>query len=211
MYVDMRFLPLERTYRVRGFERIAGLDEAGRGPWAGPLVAAAVILPAFLRLPGLKDSKLMTAAKREILADILVTQAAVGVGQASVREIDRWGLTKALEKAYQRAVVNLSVLSGRPPDFLLLDGRDRLNLGYPTQTVIKGDQKIRSIAAASVVAKVMRDRMMQKLGADFTQFGFERHKGYGTRRHRVAIKKWGICKHHRQSYLPIKNYLEANG
>lgn len=183
--------------------QIVGMDEAGRGPWAGPLVAAAVILPFRLRLSGLRDSKLLRAAKREELMQILEEKAIIGVGVVLVREIDKWGLSRALEKAYQRALRELSV----KPDFLLVDGRDKLNLGYPMKMVVKGDRKVRSIAAASVVAKVTRDRLMVKIGRDFKQFGFEQHKGYGTLGHRKAIKKWGICTCHRRSYLPIKNFI----
>jgi ribonuclease HII len=182
---------------------IAGMDEAGRGPWAGPVVAAAVILAPRTRLPGLNDSKLLTEKKREQLFGLIKSKAEWGIGQASNKEVDRLGLIKATELAYKRALKGLP----RIPEHLLIDGRDKFKFSVSHTSIIKGDQKERCIAAASVLAKVTRDRIMKKKALKFPGYHFEKHKGYGTQKHQDALKKHGLTPLHRLSYAPVKLYL----
>jgi len=177
---------------------IAGLDEAGRGPLAGPVTAAAVILPPKTRLPGLTDSKKLTALQREKLFALITKKCEYAVGWASHKEIDRLGLTKATELAYKRAIKQLKT----KPDHLLIDGRDPFKFAIPHTSIIKGDLKIRAISAASIIAKVSRDKLMLKYAQQFPNYGFEAHKGYGTARHQRALRKHGTCPIHRLSYAP---------
>ena len=183
---------------------VCGLDEAGRGPWAGPLVACALILGRGMKLGHVRDSKKMSVAQREKIYKVLKKKAVYGVGIVSVREIDEKGLAKCVNLVFKRAVGNLFKKTGVKPDFLLVDGKDRLAFSYPFKTIVGGDDKIKEIACASVIAKVERDEMMRELSVKFPQYGFEIHKGYGTERHRRALKKHGICAIHRRSYAPIK-------
>lgn len=182
---------------------VAGLDEAGRGPWAGPLVAAAVILPSRVYLPGLGDSKVLSEEVRERLYELITQKAYWAVGIVSNLEIDHYGLTKATAKAFLRALQGLS----RVPDRILIDGRDVFSFPYPTEAIIKGDAKIRCISAASIVAKVTRDRLMRQYALLYNQYGFERHKGYGTRSHQNALACYGVTPLHRRSYSPVYDYL----
>jgi ribonuclease HII len=179
---------------------IAGMDEAGRGSWAGPVVAAAVILPKNTKLPGLTDSKLLTAKKREELFAKITKKCEFGIGEATQQEVDELGLTAATEKAFQRAHKNLP----KKPDHLLIDGRDKFHFEVPHTPIIKGDLKKRCISAASVLAKVHRDRLMLEYAKKYPHYGFDAHKGYGTARHLNAIKKHGKTNLHRHSYAPIK-------
>ncbi len=179
---------------------IAGLDEVGRGSWAGPVVAAAVGFHRALKLPGLKDSKLMTAKRREFIYEILIKKAHVGVGMASHEEVDQFGLLHATFKAYERALEALPVV----PTKLLIDGRDKFFFAIPHQSIIRGDQKVRVISAASVVAKVTRDRLMVELAETYPNYHFEDHKGYGTRKHQARLKTFGPSPIHRISYAPLK-------
>lgn len=181
-------------------EIIAGLDEAGRGPWAGPVVAAAVILPPRIRLPNLNDSKKLTEAQRETLYTKITQRADWGVGWATHQEIDHFGLIRATNKAFRRALNQLSA----SPDHLLIDGRDRFQLPYSYTSIIKGDEKIRCISAASVIAKVTRDRMMTDYAQIYPEYHFEQHKGYGTHLHQLMLQAHGITPIHRLSYRPIQ-------
>lgn len=183
---------------------IAGLDEAGRGSWAGPVVAAAVILPANLRLPGLNDSKLVPKAQREILFKKIMSRARVGIGMASHDEIGQKGLLWATEQAFLRAVEDLGVPH---PKHLLVDGRDKFRFPIPHTSIVRGDQKERCISAASIIAKVYRDRYMEHLHQKYPEYAFNLNKGYGTKRHHAALKKFGVCEQHRKNYKPILSLL----
>lgn len=187
---------------------VCGIDEAGRGPLAGPVVAAAVILdracvPDAL-MEGLNDSKKLTAQKREELLAVLETcgAAVIGIGQADVAEIDTHNILCATHMAMDRACTAL----GRPVDVALVDGNrpPSLSLGCAVRTVVGGDGLSLSIAAASIVAKVTRDRIMAALAADFPQYGWERNAGYGTAEHRAAMVEHGVCIHHRRSFAPVR-------
>lgn len=187
-----------------GYARVAGIDEAGRGAWAGPVVAAAVILPVDLavagRLAGVADSKQMSARQRERLYAVIVQEAvAWGVGALSAREIDAQGIAAANRSAMHAAVASLQP----PPDFLLIDYFRLPELATPQHSLPKGDSRVLSIAAASVVAKVTRDRLMVKLAAQYANFGFEQHKGYGTAQHQLALRQLGPCPEHRMSFQPV--------
>ncbi len=178
---------------------VAGLDEAGRGSWAGPVVAAAVILPEKLQLPGLNDSKLLTEKKREELFKKIVATCAYGIGTASHEEVDRHGLLHATFLAFQRALQQLP----QQPEALWIDGRDKFKFDVPHTSVIKGDRTYRCIAAASVLAKVTRDHLMIECARHYPDYGFEEHKGYGTERHQQALRSHGPSAIHRLSYAPL--------
>jgi len=182
----------------------AGVDEAGRGPWAGPVVAAAVVLDAA-RLPaGLDDSKKLAAGKRAALFDLLTGCAAIGVGRAEVEEIDRLGILRANDLAMCRALAALPVMPAR----VLIDGnRVPPRLGFPAEAVVRGDGSVLSIAAASIVAKVTRDRIMAEYARAFPQYGWERNAGYGTAAHRDALMQHGVTPLHRRSFAPIHKML----
>ncbi|MFP6759812.1 MAG: ribonuclease HII [Alphaproteobacteria bacterium] len=179
---------------------VCGIDEAGRGPLAGPVVAAAVILDLATMPDGLDDSKRLTARRREHLAGVLERVACVGIGLATVDEIDRLNILHATMLAMRRAAGALAVA----PRTALIDGNRAPDLGCATQTVIKGDQRSLSIAAASIIAKVHRDRIMTKLDAEFPHFGWARNAGYPTREHREALARFGPCAHHRTSFAPVR-------
>lgn len=174
---------------------IAGIDEAGRGPWAGPLVAAVCYLPKNCKLKGLNDSKKLTEHSRDRLFALIIKKADYGIGIASAREVEK-GMVKALNLAIERALLGLKT----EPDLLLIDGKDKFKLKYPYKTIVRGDQKERAIMAASVLAKVTRDRIMEDLSKKYPLYGFESHKGYGTRSHRKIIEKHGICEIHRRNF-----------
>ncbi|MBU0981221.1 ribonuclease HII [Patescibacteria group bacterium] len=178
---------------------IAGLDEAGRGSWAGPVVAAAVIIPKGLRLPGLADSKKLTPEKREQLYSQITSKCHFGLGIIPHDFIDSHGLLHATFKAFEIAVNELKL----KPDHLLIDGRDRFKFVVPHTSIIKGDQKIKAISAASIVAKVARDKLMLKYDQSYPGYGFAEHKGYGTSQHLNAIVNMGVLPIHRQSYEPL--------
>ena len=185
------------------------MDETGRGSWAGPVVAAAVILPKWTKLPGLTDSKLLTASQREELYKKITKSCDYGIGEASHQEVDQFGLLHATFLAYRRALEKLeaSLAKSKPgyaqPDHLMIDGRDKFKFKIPHTSVIKGDLKVRCISAASVLAKVHRDRIMTKLAKKHPKYFFELHKGYGTKRHQGALSQHGPSKIHRKSYLPV--------
>lgn len=180
-------------------QRVAGMDEAGRGAWAGPVVAAAVILPPGLKLPGLNDSKLVTEKKREELFELITQKATWGIGSASHEEVDQWGLLHATFLAFKRALEGLE----QAPEQLWIDGRDHFDFGIPRVSVIRGDRTYRCIAAASILAKVTRDRLMVEWSRHYSNYGFEDHKGYGTERHQNALKRFGPSAIHRKSYAPL--------
>lgn len=190
---------------------VAGIDEAGRGPWAGPVVAAATILDRNALeddlLSGLDDSKALTPAKRESLFDVLSNSRAAqtAVGVATVDEIDMWNILQATHLAIARAFKALD----RDVSCALVDGNRAPPLPCGVQTVIKGDSRSLSIAAASIVAKVTRDRMMGDLARDFPGYGWETNQGYGTAEHREALQRLGVTPHHRKSYAPIQALLDS--
>ncbi|WP_282171647.1 ribonuclease HII [Cytobacillus firmus] len=191
----------ECQYRSQGFQLIAGIDEVGRGPLAGPVVAAAVILPENFYLPGLDDSKKVPEQKRAEYFEIINAEAeAVSVGIIEPEEIDRINIFEATKKAMLSAIEGLNP----KPDFLLVDAV-KLLTPYPMEAIIKGDGKSVTIAAASIIAKVTRDRMMAEIGKEFPQYGFGKNMGYGTKEHLEAIKLHGITPHHRKSFAPIKD------
>lgn len=177
------------------------MDEAGRGSWAGPVVAAAVILPRGLKLSGLNDSKLLSAAKRDELFEKITKSCLYGVGVASEEEVDLFGLLHATFSAFKRALEAIQ----EPVDHILIDGRDAFHFSVPHTSIIKGDQKVRCISAASIIAKVSRDRLMVEYAKKYPAYGFELHKGYGTEAHQRALRQNGPCELHRKSYAPLKN------
>jgi len=196
-------LHFERQAQSRGYRAVAGIDEAGRGPLAGPVVAAAVILPEEFDLPGLTDSKQLSEKSRERLYPLIRAQAlAVGVGVARADEIDRINILQATLRSMQRAVGRLNV----PPDFLLIDGNVPVPLPLPQQTLVKGDSRSLSIAAASVVAKVVRDRIMCSLDRQHPGYGFAGHKGYGSAAHRDAIARLGPSPCHRRTFGGVSEH-----
>ncbi len=188
----------EDELRELGFDRIAGLDEAGRGALAGPVVAAAVVLPPGCLLAGVRDSKLVPEAERETLYQT-ITQAAVawGVGIVPNDVIDRVNILQATFIAMRQAIEAL-----RPaPHYVLVDGRDAIGGGFPCRAIVGGDGRSMSIAAASLIAKVTRDRIMRQMDREFPAYGFARHKGYGTAAHRQAVLTHGCSRIHRMSFL----------
>jgi ribonuclease HII len=191
---------LEKTAWEKGHTRIAGIDEAGRGPLAGPVVSASVILPADVSFPGINDSKQLSPLKRIALYQLIYERAvSIGVGIVDAAEIDRINILQASLLSMAMATDNL-----RPqPDCLLIDGRFRIPYHLPQQAVPKGDTLSISIAAASIVAKVTRDRMMEQYDLDYPEYGFSRHKGYPTRAHREAIRLHGCCPIHRRSFRGV--------
>ncbi|RNC72789.1 MAG: ribonuclease HII [Desulfuromonadales bacterium] len=187
-----------------GYRSVAGVDEAGRGPLAGPVVAAAVILPKGVELPGVNDSKKLTAPKREKLYDLILERAlAVGVGRADHELIDRINILKATLHAMGEAVGKLA----QPADYLLIDGISTIPLNLPQRTIKKGDCASISIAAASIVAKVTRDRLMVEYDQQYPGYGFAAHKGYGCASHLTTIASLGPCPIHRKSFRGVKEYV----
>ena len=186
---------------------IAGVDEAGRGPLAGPVVAAAVILDEERPIPGLADSKKLSAARREALFDQIQERAlATAIAVATVEEIDRLNIFQASLLAMQRAVAALT----RRPAQVLVDGNACPALNVPVQAVVRGDALVPAISAASILAKVTRDRQMRALHAEHPLWGFDIHKGYPTARHLAALAQFGACPVHRRSFAPVARVLEGN-
>ena len=189
---------IEEGCFTQGVQVICGVDEAGRGPLAGPVCAAAVILPPHLELPGLTDSKKLTDKKRRELYPIIKEQAiAWGIGLATEKEIDEINILQATFLAMERALAQLNV----KPDLALIDGNREKDFGLPVKTVVKGDSLSANIAAASILAKVTRDDLMVALAVDYPQYGFEIHKGYGTKAHYAALREHGPCEIHRMTFL----------
>lgn len=188
----------EEKYANEGFRFICGVDEAGRGPLAGPVCAAAVILPPNLEIPGLNDSKKLSDKKRRELFPLICEKAiAYGIAFADHKEIDEINILQATYLAMERAISNLSV----KPDFALIDGNRAKDFGIPLETVVGGDGRSASIAAASVLAKVTRDDYMLEMAKSYPQYGFEIHKGYGTKAHYAALAENGPCPIHRMTFL----------
>lgn len=204
-------LQLEKALWSQGFHLVAGVDEAGRGAWAGPVVASAVVLPPHRRglvhlLEGVQDSKRLTPAQREALLPLIQSVAlAVGIGEASPAEVDALNVLGATRLAMQRALAGLSP----QPDFLLLDHLTLPNWPGPQQGISRGDGQVLSIAAASIVAKVYRDRLMVRLARVYPGYDLEHNKGYGTPRHRLALARLGPSPIHRRSYRPVACLLES--
>lgn len=189
---------IEDSFYAQGYQVICGVDEAGRGPLAGPVCAAAVILPKHLEIPGLTDSKKLTDKKRRELLPLIQEQAvSYGIGLASQEEIDEINILQATFLAMERALSQLNVR----PDMVLIDGNRERDFGVPVQTVIKGDSLSANIAAASILAKVTRDNLMMELAQQYPQYGFEIHKGYGTKAHYEALRQYGASPIHRRSFL----------
>lgn len=181
-----------------GLRLICGVDEAGRGPLAGPVCAAAVILPEHLQIPGLNDSKKLTDKKRRELFPVIQEQAiAYGIGLASEQEIDEINILQATFLAMRRALEQLTVR----PEIALIDGNRETDFGLPVKTVVKGDSLSANIAAASILAKVTRDNLMMELAQQYPEYGFEIHKGYGTKAHYEALRTYGPCPIHRKTFL----------
>lgn len=203
-----RLLAVEHAALQSGVSRIAGVDEAGRGPLAGPVVAAAVLFPAHLLLTPpaelleLNDSKKLTAKKRDLLFDLLTQHPELlfSVAVVEAADIDRINILRATHLAMAQALSGLPEL----PDLALIDGLPVPNLPCPSQNEVKGDARCLTIAAASILAKVTRDRIMQALDREYPQYGFARHKGYGTRLHLEALAQYGPCPAHRQSFAPVR-------
>ena len=191
----------ESALRARGLTWVAGVDEAGRGPLAGPVAAAAVILPARWRCKGVDDSKKLSAAKREHLFEKITADSSVVWSMSFVEseEIDRINILRATHAAMAKAVDGLA----RAIDHCLIDGLRVPHFPYPHDGIVKGDGKSLSIAAASIIAKVSRDRLMVELSREFPQYGFERHMGYGTKQHLEALRLHGPCRLHRRSFQPV--------
>lgn len=193
----MDSLDFEWNHWRRGIEHLAGVDEAGRGPLAGPVVAAAVIFPKAVIIPGVNDSKKLTEKKREALYGLIREQAlSIGIGIVQHDVIDRINIYKASILAMRKAIEDLAV----PPQFIAADGNSFVHDAIPYENVIDGDAKVFTIAAASIVAKVTRDRMMRAYHEQFPQYGFARHKGYGTKQHIEAIRQHGLCDIHRKTF-----------
>ncbi|HOZ46520.1 MAG TPA: ribonuclease HII [Candidatus Hydrogenedentes bacterium] len=200
----LEMLRFEREAAAGGFSRVAGVDEAGRGPLAGPIVAGAVVLSHPIE--GLDDSKRLTAEQRDRLFEVIHAEACdVGMAVVASEEIDRDGIQSSNYRAMKEAVEALHMT----PDFLLVDGFSIQGCALPQMRIVKGDRRSLSIAAASIVAKVTRDRMMDELDAQYPQYGFAQHKGYGTRDHLEAIKRHGPCAVHRKSFAPIAEMRET--
>lgn len=195
---DITMWEIENSLYSETVQLICGVDEAGRGPLAGPVCAAAVILPRDLQIPGLTDSKKLTDKKRRELFPVIQEQAiAYGIGLASEQEIDEINILQATFLAMRRALDQLSVR----PDLALIDGNRETDFGLPVKTVVKGDSLSANIAAASILAKVTRDNIMIQLSEQYPEYGFEIHKGYGTKAHYAALTEHGASPVHRRSFL----------
>lgn len=189
---------IEREIAAEGFAPVCGVDEAGRGPLAGPVCAAAVILPAGLEIPGLDDSKKLTERKREALFDVICDKAvSYGIAFATVEEIETLNILGATFLAMNRAIARLSPA----PALALIDGNRNSGIETSSRCIIDGDAKCASIAAASILAKVTRDRYMLEMAETYPAYGFEKHKGYGTKQHYAALREHGPCEIHRPSFL----------
>ena len=193
----------ENELRKKGFKYICGIDEAGRGPLAGPVVVASVILPENSMIEGINDSKKVSEKKREKLYDLIIEEAiSYGVGIIGQDEIDDINILNATKKGLTMSLQELT----QKPDLIIVDALSKINtLGIPYESIIKGDAKCYSISAASIIAKVTRDRIMREWDKVFPQYGFAKHKGYGTSAHINAIKEYGICPIHRKTF--IKNFI----
>lgn len=194
----MDWLEYEKEAKNKGYKAVCGVDEAGRGPLAGPVCAAAVILPPKTIIKGVNDSKKLSEKKREALFDVIKEQSlSYSIAFASVEEIEEMNILNATMLAMKRAVEGLSVKS----DYAMIDGNRLPDLSIDSEYIIKGDAKSMSIACASILAKVSRDRLLYKYAEEYPEYLFDKHKGYGTKVHIEAIKKYGPCPYHRMSFL----------
>ncbi len=202
----------EKRLRKRGYKIVFGIDEAGRGPLAGPVFAGAVVVnfsnyltTKALSHLGVRDSKKLTPKKREQIYEVLISHSLIewAVGRTSEKVVDRINILEATKLAMKRAVKNLEKKLGKKADFLILDGIIKLDLDIPQKSIIKGDNKVFSCAAASVIAKVRRDRLMRRYDKKYPKYGFISHKGYGTKKHMAALIGLGPCKIHRKSFKPV--------
>lgn len=194
----MDWLEFEKEAAAKGYKAVCGVDEAGRGPLAGPVCAAAVILPENTIIEGVNDSKKLSEKKREALFDVIKEQAlSYSIAFASVEEIEKMNILNATMLAMKRAVEGLDLKA----DYAMIDGNRLPNLDIDSEFIIKGDAKSMSIACASILAKVSRDRLLYKYAEEFPEYSFDKHKGYGTKVHIEALKKYGPCKYHRLSFL----------
>lgn len=194
-------LEYEQKIYETGKRFIAGVDEAGRGPLAGPVCAAAVILPKGLIIEGINDSKKLSEKKREALFDIIIEQAeAYSISYCEPKEIDKINIRQATHLAMENAVKGLKI----DPEHILIDGNDNIPFDFPYTYIIKGDAKSQTVAAASILAKVSRDRLMKELDLKYPQYGLKKHKGYGTKAHMEAIQKYGVSEIHRKSFMTDK-------
>ncbi len=194
----MDWLEFEKEAAAKGYKAVCGVDEAGRGPLAGPVCAAAVILPENTIIEGVNDSKKLSEKKREALFDVIKEQAlSYSIAFASVEEIEEMNILNATMLAMKRAVEGLDVKA----DYAMIDGNRLPKLDIDSEFIIKGDAKSMSIACASILAKVSRDRLLYKYAEEFPEYSFDKHKGYGTKVHVEALKKYGPCKYHRLSFL----------
>ena len=202
--IDSNLYKFEEELYDEGYTNICGVDEAGRGPLAGPVVVAACILPPFLRIPGINDSKKLSEKKRDELYKIIVKEAiAYKVVFISVDEIDELNIYNATKKGMLEAIEGLKV----PADYVLIDAMPLGELTQSNKSIIHGDALSASIAAASILAKVSRDQYMKKMDIKYPNYGFARHKGYGTKAHLEALDKYGPCPIHRKTYYPVTKYL----
>lgn len=194
----MNWLEFEEAAKIRGYQHICGVDEAGRGPLAGPVCAAAVILPENTIIEGVNDSKKLSEKKREALFDVIKnTAVAYCVAYASVEEIEELNILNATMLAMKRAVEGLEV----PADYAMIDGNRLPDLSIDAEYIIKGDARSMSIASASILAKVSRDRLMYEYAKEYPLYAFDKHKGYGTKVHKAALLEYGPCPYHRMSFL----------
>jgi len=192
--IDLHY---ELDFWMRGISRVAGIDEAGRGPLAGPVVAAAVVFPPGTWIEGVNDSKKLTAAQRaELYERILHTASGIGIGIIAHDIIDRINILQATHRAMEEAIAKIDPL----PQHLLVDGKAQHVFAIPCTAIVDGDERSFSIAAASIVAKVTRDRLMEDFDKRFPEYGFAQHKGYGTRQHYEALQKFGPCEIHRKTF-----------
>ncbi|MDP3995828.1 MAG: ribonuclease HII [bacterium] len=196
----------ERKLWKRGYKRVACLDEAGRGPLAGPVIACVVTVRQFpisnFQFPNIRDSKKLSAKKREEFYNILTKHPDIewGIGRVSEKVIDKINILESTKLAMSRALIKLK----KKPSFLILDGNFKINSAIPQKSIIKADEKVFSCMAAGIIAKVTRDRIMKRYHLKYPCYGFDKHKGYPTKKHKRVIKKNGICKIHRKTFRPIK-------
>jgi ribonuclease HII len=198
-------LEFESELYEKGVNVICGIDEVGRGPLIGPVVAAAVVLPKGYFHKDIKDSKKLTEKKRNVLYDEIVSKAvSIGIGIVNEDVIDKINIYEATKVAMKEALNNLSVV----PEHVLIDAM-KLDIGIPSTSIIKGDAKSESIAAASIIAKVTRDRMLMEMDQEFPMYDLQNNKGYGTKKHLEALKKYGACKYHRKSFKPVSDVISV--
>lgn len=206
--MDIDVWAYEKELSNEGYKYIGGVDEVGRGPLNGPVVTACCVLPSDFKLDGLTDSKKLTEKKREQFYDYIVNNCiAYGIGECSPEEIDKYNILEATKIAMGRAIDK--VKEQIKLDFVIVDGNMKMNLDLPYKSIVKGDSKSISISAASVLAKVTRDRMLIELDKKYPMYGYAKHKGYPTKAHLEAIKKYGLIDGYRKSYGPVKEIIEG--